>query len=147
MDDIVDALTKKGDDEALVGIQSGEDQELLKYASAQEFGARIERTGKNGEYEIVLPSRPFLRQTYDKYFDEIVKEGKRMAAAVTDGRLTKSQALFAWGEFYKSLINKEINDGNNFEPNKPKTLKRKGGNKFPLQDSGRLQGAIKTVVE
>jgi len=153
-----------------VGIQSDEDAELLMIANVQEFGADIDHPGgtpyiigKGGRakfvkkgtqnvagitkpHKIIIPSRPFIRQTFDKRLDELKKLGFDLGGLVIDDKLLLKQALENWGDQFVAFIRNEIAEGNNFEPNAPATIRMKGGGKHPLQDSGRLQQALKAVV-
>lgn len=143
-----------------VGIQASEDSELLTIANVQEFGADINVTSKmRGFFRAVLgvnlkkttttikiPSRPFIRQTFDKRLDELTKIGFDLGGLVIDDKLMLEQSLEIWGEKLVAFIRNEIAEGNNFEPNAPLTIERKGAGKHPLQDSGRLQQALKAVV-
>lgn len=135
LNDLVRNLSNPEGNTALVGIHGDADSEVLEYAVKNEFGT------KN------IPARPFIRQTFDKFKEDIITRGLELFVFVRDKKLTKKQALFAWGEFYKDLVQGQINEGTNFVPNAPSTLKAKGGNKHPLQDQGRLQQSIKTVVK
>lgn len=158
------------------GIQANEDSELLKIANVQEFGADIDHPGgtaygfkfkkdvesnrisflKKGQghivlgvtepHKIIIPSRPFIRQTFDKRLDELRKIGFDLGGLVIDDKLLLKQALETWGDKFVAFIRNEIAEGNNFEPNAPATIRMKGGGKHPLQDSGRLQQALKAVV-
>lgn len=145
---------------ALVGIQADEDKELLTIAGVQEFGAEIPVTPKmRGFFRhafgvnlkksttfISIPSRPFIRQTFEKKEAELVEQGFALAGLVIDGKLTVDQALEIWGDKAVSFIRSEIADGDNFKENAPLTVKLKGEGKHPLQDSGRLQQALKAIV-
>lgn len=176
LNDILSRITNPSVKQVEVGIHGDEDSELLKYASAHEFGLTIEREGgvsfgfktqadleanrvrflkkgqgvfeigKTGPSEFDMPERSFIRQTFDKFADELKEIGVELSKAVRDGKITLEQGLFAWGQELVALINKEINDGGNFEPNAPSTIRRKGPGLHPLQESGRLQQSIKAVV-
>jgi len=104
-------------------------------------------SGRTKASTIIIPPRPFIRQTFDKHKEHLIEVGVGLAAKVRDGQLKINQALFLWGETYNNLIQKEINEGSNFVANAKSTLAKKGGNKNPLQGEGRLQQSIKTVVE
>jgi hypothetical protein len=145
---------------AKIGIQADEDQELLQYAAQNEFGADIPVTEETREFfeghgfplspkttSITIPSRPFIRQTFEKRFEELKKIGFEFGGLIIDDKMTLDQALELWGDKFVSFIRSEIADGDNFEPNAPLTILLKGEGKHPLQDSGRLQQALKTVVE
>lgn len=143
-----------------VGIQSNEDSQLLTIANVQEFGAEITVTPKmraffRGAFKInlkkttnmiIIPSRPFIRQTFSKREKELLKIGFALARAVIDDKLTVKQALENWGDQGVAFIRSEVADGNNFAPNAPLTIRQKGVGKHPLQDSGRLMQALKAVL-
>lgn len=153
-----------------VGIQASEDSELLQIANVQEFGADIDHPGgtpyiigKGGKarfvkkgtpnivgitkpHKIIIPSRPFIRQTFDKRIKELQEIGVDLGGLVIDDKLMLKQALELWGDKFVAFIRNEIAEGNNFEPNAPATIRMKGAGKHPLQDSGRLQQALKAVV-
>jgi len=128
----LDALKGK---KVVVGIQSNEDTELLKYANANEFGTEI------------IPPRPFIRQTFEKELETLKETGFKLGEQVMFGKLSHKSALELWGGKFISLIRSEVAEGNNFEPNAPLTIRKKGAGKHPLQDSGRLMQALKAVVE
>lgn len=158
------------------GIQARENAELLQYANVQEFGANIDHPGgtsygykfkkdveenkisflKKGQghivlgvtkpHKIIIPSRPFIRGTFDKRIKELEEIGFDLGKLVIDDKLVLKQALELWGDKFVAFIRNEIAEGNNFEPNAPATIRMKGGGKHPLQDSGRLQQALKAVV-
>lgn len=159
------------------GIQASEDAELLKYAGIHEFGGTIKHPGgtafgfkskadiernrirflKPGQGHIVLgvtephdidiPSRPYIRQTFDKRIKELEEIGFDLSKLVLDGKLTLKQALENWSDKYIAFIRQEVAEGTNFEPNKPATIRAKGAGKHPLQDSGRLMNSLKGVVK
>jgi len=142
------------------GIQADEDAELVMIAGVQEFGADIRVTPKmrgffhyafgiNLKHEttfISIPSRPFIRQTFDKREAELLELGFDLAGLIIDGVLTVDQALGNWGDKLISLIRSEVAEGDNFKPNAPLTKTVKGAGKHPLQDSGRLMNALKAVI-
>lgn len=153
------------------GIQGTEKSELLKIAAANEFGAEIDHPGgtpyiigKGGKavfvkkgtqnvagvtkpHKITVTARPFIRQTFDKRFEELKKIGFDLGELVLNNKMTLKTALEIWGDSFVSFIRSEVAEGVNFEPNKPATIRRKGQGKHPLQDSGRLMLALKSVVE
>jgi hypothetical protein len=132
--DILSMVTSPSAKQVDVGIHGTEDSELIAYATKNEFGL-------DG-----LPVRSFIRQTFDKYADDLKTIGIELSSAVADGKLTLEQALSAWGDEFVGMINNEINEGTNFEENTEYTISRKGQGLHPLQDSGRLQQSIKGVV-
>lgn len=157
--------------EAKVGVQSSEDSELLMIANVNEFGAEIDHPGgtkyillesgmvkfvsndhKSGiagvtkPHKIIIPERPFLRQTFDKYQKELLDIGFDLGNLVLEGKLTTKKAFELWGDKFISMIRSEVAEGNNFEPNAPATIKRKGAGLHPLQETGRLMQSLKTVM-
>lgn len=154
------SLKNISDQQATVGIQADEDAQLLTIANVQEFGASIPVTPKmraffRGAFKINLkksttviniPSRPFIRQTIDKREAELIEIGFDLALLIIDGKMTVKSALEIWGDKAVAFMRSEIAEGNNFEPNAPLTIMNKGAGKKPLQDSGRLQQALKAVV-
>lgn len=154
------AVTGIKEPQALVGIQANEDAKLLTIANVQEFGATIPVTPKmraffRGAFKISLkptttsitiPPRPFIRQTVDKREAELIDIGFDLGLLIIDGTMTVKSALEIWGDKLVSFMRSEIAEGNNFEPNAPLTIMNKGAGKHPLQDSGRLQQALKAVV-
>lgn len=152
-----------------VGIQANEDAELLTIAGANEFGADIDHPGGTPyiitatgvrfvsktapivhgitkPHKIIIPARPFIRQTFEKRFEELKKIGFQFGGLIIDEKMTLDQALELWGDKFVSFIRSEIAEGDNFEANAPATIRKKGADKHPLQDSGRLQLALKAVV-
>ena len=154
-------LKKISEQKSVVGIQADEDAQLLTIANVQEFGATIPVTPKmraffRGAFKINLkptttsiniPSRPFIRQTVDKREAELIETGFDLGGLIIDGKMTVKSALEIWGDKLVSMMRSEIAEGNNFEPNAPLTIMNKGAGKHPLQDSGRLQQALKAVVQ
>ncbi len=153
------------------GVQASEDSEILKIANANEFGADIDHPGgtpyvigKGGKavfvkkgtqnvagvtkpHKINIPARPFIRQTFDKHSEELAKIGFDLGRLILEDKMVLKSALEIWGDNFISFVRSEVADGVNFEPNKPATIRKKGGGKHPLQDSGRLMNALKAVVE
>lgn len=112
-----------------VGLHDDEDSEVLKYSAKQELG-----------------ERPFIRQTFDKNFQEIQDKSKELAiASIIDRKITKKQALFMLGESFKAMILKSIRN-KEYKPNSKEWIKTKGHD-TPLQGlTGRLIRGIRAVV-
>ena len=107
------------------------------------FGVNL----KPSTTSIHLPSRPFIRQTFDKNTRALGRVGQDLGWLVMRNKQTIKQALENWGDQFVAMIRAEVAAGNNFAPNKPLTIKQKGEGKHPLQDSGRLMQSLKSVVE
>ncbi len=134
--EIVNNLSNQNVNDVTVGIHGDTDSEVVSYAIENEFGLNSHR------------ERPFIRQTFDKNFQELADLGGVIAGKIRDGKITKPQGLMLWGEDLVNKINNEINQGTNFAPNSEpyKSSKDKKGQN-PLQLTGRMQQSIKAVVE
>jgi len=125
----IDKATSK---EVAVGIIGGGEE--LEKAVANEFG-----TDK-------IPERPFMRQTFDRFFKEIQElKAEGMNRIVYDG--TKpSVELNRIGDFYRNKVRSEISSkSGGFEANAEVTVKRKGS-ETPLLDTGKMIQSIKVEV-
>jgi hypothetical protein len=118
--------------EVAVGIMGGGEE--LEKAVANEFGTEK------------IPERPFMRQTFDRFFKELQKlKSEGMNRVVYDG--TKpSVELSRVGAFYQNKVRTEISTkSGGFEPNADITIKRKGS-ETPLLDTGKMIQSIKVDV-
>lgn len=93
-----------------------------------------------------IPSRPFLRSTFDAKKDDWNKLLARMVVQALAGKLTVHQALGLLGQRAAADVKRRITSGNNFVPNAPATIARKGSSR-PLVDTGRLLGSISYEVK
>ncbi|MCE9500566.1 MAG: hypothetical protein K8R21_08720 [Leptospira sp.] len=144
------------------GIFGEENSEVLQYAGAHEFGARIKVTEKmrarlhyegihlkKETTEIILPERSFLRATFDR---SDVKEilGKELERALMDflqGLITAIQILHRLGLRMVAEVKKRIVDNNPaFKPLSSATINRKGSDKA-LIDTKRLFNSIGYRIE
>lgn len=111
----------------------GKEFTLAELAHVQEYGnARI-------------PSRPFMRQTFDEQASELVKFITRMEDEVLEGKIKREPALEIIGDFHKSGIQKNMTTEGKFVKNAPSTIKRKGSSN-ELIDTGRLANSIDIEV-
>ena len=92
-----------------------------------------------------IPSRPFLRSTFDAKKTEWNALLSRMALGVLRGKLTVEQALGLLGQRASADVKLRITTGNNFVPNAPRTIAAKGSSR-PLIDTGRLVNSISYQV-
>lgn len=145
-----------------VGVMG--DGHLVMYASANEFGANIRHPGGtpffmiDGEFtpltnamkgkapltkphQIVIPERPFMRNAFDNHKGEIMRFIEARENDIMALKMTTETALGLIGEDHKTRVTESINSGN-FVANAPSTIKKKGGGKKPLTDSGRLSSSI-----
>lgn len=92
-----------------------------------------------------IPSRPFLRSTFDAKKGDWNNLLSRMALGVLRGKLTVEQALGLLGQRASADVKLRITSGNNFVPNAPRTIAAKGSSR-PLIDTVRLVNSISYVV-
>lgn len=127
---------------------------LGQLARVQEYGIVINVTDKMRRYlafkglhlkadtkVIRIPSRPFMRQTFDEQWPELSRFMERMEDNVISGRMDRKTALEIIGDFHKSEIQKNMRTKDKFEPNHPFTIEQKGSDN-ELIDSGRLANSI-----
>jgi phage gpG-like protein len=113
----------------------GEGLDNVALAVIHEFGVPQKR----------IPSRPFLRSTFDAKRDDWRRLLERMAPQVLRGKLSVEQALGLLGQRASADVKRRITTGSNFVPNAPITIARKGSSR-PLIDTGRLMNSISYVV-
>jgi len=121
--------------EGMIKTEDGEST-VLGYAIINEFGLHG------------IPSRPFIRQSFNKNLAELEKKGTELFQLVIKRALTMKQALGNWGSILQGMIIREINEGNNFTPNTEFTKARKPKGLHPLQgETGALVRSIKTQIK
>lgn len=139
-----DVATLKGS-YTKVGIQSGDkakdrnengiittsDLDLATIAAWQEFGARR------------IPSRPFMRNTFDKNESELSRIKIRQYSQIISNRQSVAAALALIGTWFEDKMKKEITDLKT-PPNAPRTILQKGSSN-PLIDTGTLRASIRHV--
>lgn len=108
---------------------------LVRLGTVHEFGV----PKKN------IPSRPFMRQTFDSNISKIEKFIKRKQSEVFRGKISGLTALNSLGVFYTGKVKETIKNGS-FKALSPKTIKKKGSSK-PLIDTGRLRNSIDHEIE
>jgi hypothetical protein len=117
--------------------------DLAARAIIQELGKTIKVTEKMRNFWrfhfhvhlkkdfIIIPSRPFMRKTFDankkKIDNQIIKEYNK----ILDKKQTAKQGLISLGLWYKGLTQLTIRKGG-FTPNSPLTIKMKRGSTKPL---------------
>jgi len=117
--------------EVRVGIKTGKTnnkgQDIAGYARANEFGV----------FSKGIPSRPFLRTTFNKDGqDDLSKRAFKSLSEVTLNDNDPDIALNKIAEHGAIMVRKNIRKGN-WTPNKPATLARKKGSK-PLIDTSAM---------
>lgn len=122
--------------EVQVGFQEGESGEggvsLAEIAAYNELGTST------------IPTRPFMRQSFENHGDEIQAACDQVNANLSNGGTAES-ALQELGVFVKGLVQSEIVSGG-FTPNAPYTVAQKGSD-TPLIDSGRMRQSVNFVIK
>ncbi len=129
-------LKELGQLEVKVGIRQGEPSgdgvDLVDIAMFNELGT------------VHIPSRPFLRDSVDANGDQINTFLQSLKKKLLQGA-SAEDVLKKIGVFQKGLIQKQIVEGD-FEPNKEKTIRRKGSD-TPLVDTGRMRQSVNFVIQ
>ena len=135
-----------------IGYFTGMSQGLLTKAWVNEFGARIPVTKKLKWWffftfgvmlqkaEIIIPSRPFMRQTFEKNKNRVVNVLAKELDFIYAGQATAKMSIARIGEWYTGEIKRIFRSGS-FAGNSPLTTKKKGSSR-PLVDSGELRNSV-----
>jgi hypothetical protein len=132
-------LRRLGETEVFVGFQHGTKHKKSKEADVLDIAMWNELGTSNG-----IPSRPFIRDTYDMNEAAIAKFTETMVARVTNGEMEIPQAASALGIYVVSLMQTQIDNGA-YKPNSKKTRRRKRSDQ-PLIDTGMMKQSIRAVV-
>ena len=109
--------------------------ELVTIGAVQEYGAP-----NRG-----IPSRPFMRITFDKSVNALKNIKVKLINEIYDGKSTVEHALNKIGIWYSAKIKATITALKD-PPNDPKTIKRKGSSN-PLIDSSQMRNSITHVIK
>lgn len=160
-----------------IGVHADEGAELVKIASAHEFGANISHPGgteygyatsdeakkhqvrflKKGQgylvlgvtrpHQIVIPMRSYIRSTMDENAEKYHQLGSGLFKRILDGNLNKFLALSLIGQCIESDIKRKITTLRD-PPLKPATIqRRKKRSDNPLVNTGHLRASIRYVVK
>ena len=88
-----------------------------------------------------MPSRPFIRQTFEKNGSDIEQVSRTLLGGIITGIYNADGALRELGDWYEGVMKEVLRDGS-YVPNAPSTLAQKNGSK-PLVDTGTLLQSIK----
>lgn len=115
-------------------LYSNSSQKVIDVAVANEFG-----TAK-------IPSRPFMRKSYDENITQYNRLFKRAYNNIIDGKSTVKTSLGKIGLFAENKTKKRLRSGP-WTPNAPSTIAKKKSSR-PLIDTGQLVNSIvsKTVM-
>lgn len=117
----------------------------MKKGFAKKKAANFAMDHDADAYTITIPSRPFMRNTFDKKQGEIDSFMQRLIKNIYSRQIAADTALKLIGEKYESMIKQNLRDGN-WEPNAPSTIRKKKSSR-PLIDLGRLRNTIRYVVK
>jgi len=138
-----------------IGLFGDKNSDIVKYASANEFGVGTKPSSHTGTQMMAamsrasgvnvryIPERPFMRKTFDEKREDIVKFIKEMIELYSKGRVKDLSKYFAIvGAKMKKEIQRTITTASSWAvPNAPSTIAKKGSSK-PLIDTGRMRAAI-----
>ena len=129
-------LEKLANLEVQVGFQDGaSDERGTSYAEIAAYNELGTST---------IPSRPFMRQSFENHQDELQDACDQVNDTLANGGSAES-ALNTLGVLAKGLIQEEIASGD-FAPNAPSTIRQKGSAQ-PLIDTGRMRQSVNYVVK
>lgn len=125
------------------GAESDDGEDLVARGYQNELGTET------------IPSRPFMRQAFDKYNAALTGAINKQLSFVYAGTKSKSKALEEIGSWYAAKVQYNIRHGE-YEPNaastkamklkKTPTKKRAAAIIKPLIDTNQMLGAITYVV-
>jgi hypothetical protein len=131
---------------------------LAQLATIQEFGTVIAVTPKmrgflsatgmnlsSGTTTITIPSRPYMRQTFDEELKNLQTRADELEFQVLTKGISKRSALNELGQMHVNQIQKNMKTSGKWEENHPYTIEKKGSSQ-PLIDSGRLRQSINFEV-
>lgn len=121
--------------EVVAGIQKGEVNDgvlVAEYATWNEFGTRT------------IPSRPFMRNAFDKNVETLVRFFYQGRRGIVDGKINQDQLMNAVGVKMVQLIKESILN-ESWAPNAEYTIDRKKSSK-PLVDTGTMLNSITYAI-
>ncbi len=107
--------------------------------------AQIAVENEYGVPEKNIPSRPFMRQAFDKNEYKLNERIKQYAKDIFAGIKNTRQALTLLGVEHKGNIQKEVRFGD-FKPNAPLTIAIKGSSQ-PLIDTDQMVQSVQFEVD
>lgn len=127
----------------LEGATTTDGEPIAPYAAANEFGSHAEFEGR----EVIIPSRPFLRQTAGKKQGEWIRDIEHVMRGNPD---KGNEAMHVVGQIMRADIVAEI-EGGDFAQNADITIKRKMDKgkedpDHPLIDTGQMMEAVSYEV-
>lgn len=131
---------------------------MAHLAAVQEFGVVINVTPKMRGFlgatglhlkadtkEITIPSRSFMRGTFDEQQNELAEKADELERAILTKKMSKRLALSELGQMHRNQIQKNMKMQGKYKANHPYTVKRKKSSN-ELIDTGKLRQAINFEV-
>ena len=131
---------------------------MARLAAVQEFGVVINVTPKMRGFlgatglhlkddtkEITIPSRPYMRGTFDEQENVLAKKADELEKAILTKGMSKRLALSELGQMHRQEIQKNMKTQGKYAENHPYTIQKKGSSN-ELIDTGRLRQAINFEV-
>ena len=119
-----------------VGVQAGEaaedGQDMASIAAYNEFGTEK------------IPSRPFMRDSFDENLGRIEKFSQSAIMRAVMGQVSFMQSMHLVGQTTTGIVQRKIVAGP-WTPNAPSTVAQKGSDR-PLIDTGSLRQSIRHIV-
>ena len=97
-----------------------------------------------GAHTINIPSRPFMRDTFDEKSEAWKLKAQGQVNRIIDGRAAAPDVLESLGQTVQRDIQRKIYDGP-FVPNAPSTVRRKKSAR-PLIDTGRMRQSVRYTI-
>lgn len=102
---------------------------------------------ENGSPVRGIPARPVLKPSMEYSKDLITEQVEKVIKCATDGDIERMKTeVERLGSLASSKAKSYFTEGNDWTPNKPSTIKKKGSDK-PLLDTATMQKAITHVVD
>lgn len=141
----IDSMKGKGA-YAKVGVLADAEEGGLHVPGATLTVAEIAAVQEFGTEDGSIPSRSFVRSTFDEQKEELAEMARRLFFLILQGKQTTGNALNVLGAKLAAEIKKKITTGAGVPPpNAPSTIAAKGSDR-PLVDTGRLVNAIAWAV-
>lgn len=138
------ASTKVGGISAAIGIQ-GDAAVAASPEHAGKTNVYIGLVHEFGTRDGRVPSRSYLRSTFDEHKDEYQKELDSIAKHVSGGEANLKGEMMVLGELYRGQIINKIRS-HIPPPLSESTIERKRGEETPLIDTGQLLNSISVDV-
>jgi hypothetical protein len=115
-------------------------EKMRKYLSSQ--GLHLKKTTT----EITIPSRPFVRESFDNNKDELGEKGIKLLIKYLDEKLELEPLLEVWGDEYRNIMRNGVTTRElSLAENHPFTIQKKGSD-TPLINTKRMLNAAEVTV-